>query len=122
MVYFIFFCIINETNRNYFIDSPIFPWFVFHWCSWSLKRPRSDFSGTRIKKRDNILRLFLSDAQKGTKFSGNGVRKQDQHFAADNHYLFCLDSSSVEINEKTYGAQPDEREPLEKSSGDSGRA
>ncbi len=42
-------------------------------------------------------------------FSANEVRRQDQHFAADNHRLSCLSSSSVEINGKTYGAQPDER-------------
>ncbi|MFA7492559.1 MAG: hypothetical protein WCZ43_03465 [Proteiniphilum sp.] len=42
-------------------------------------------------------------------FSGNGVRKQDQHFVAGNHHLFFLNSSCVKINGKTYGAQSDER-------------
>lgn len=35
--------------------------------------------------------------------------KHEQHFATGNHHLFHQSSSFVEIDGKTYGAQPDER-------------
>lgn len=42
-------------------------------------------------------------------FSSNAVRKNDRLFESGDYPLSCLRSSSVEIDGKTYGAQPDER-------------